>query len=371
MQEKTINYSEMGDLLLEDKNCYSSDNLRKAFYVIEKIVDNIEDDCVITDNDLIKVIEQKQQELNKDRVKFRDERNELNRILREQARRESFIEMVQRILSEVNPSELKYGHKDLIINSDNDILVHLTDIHGGIEIDNFFNTFNENELVRRFHNYLDEILIIQKRHNSENCYVVIGEIISGLIHNTLRIENNENVIEQFKMVSTYISEFVEELSKNFNNINVYVTAGNHSRVMQNKKDSIEGENFDYLLPFYLKAKLQNYKNIIIHENEIEETVAMFNVRGSNIFCSHGDKDSPSNVVQNFTMMFGIKPDIVLLGHRHTNGLSTVYDTKVIQSGCVSGTDSYAVSKRLKNKPEQTVSIISERGFECLYDITLE
>ena len=69
-------------------------------------------------------------------------------------------------------------------------------------------------------------------------------------------------------------------------------------------------------------------------------------------------------------MFGIKPDIVLLGHRHLNGLTTVYDTKVIESGCVSGADAYAMSIRKVNKPEQTVSVIGDDGLVCLYDIQL-
>lgn len=365
-----MNYSEMGDLLLGDRNCYSSDNLRKSFYVIEKIVEQFEDDYVVTDNDLIRLIEQKQQELNKDRVKFRDERNELNRVLREQARRESFIELVQRSFAEIKPDELNYVLDSSKFNGDNDLLIHLTDIHAGIGIDNYFNVFNDDVLKDRLSVYLNKILEIKLRHNSENCYVVIGEIISGIIHNTLRIENNENVIEQFMAIATYITNFLQELGKVFKEVNVYVTAGNHSRVTPNKKDSIDGENFDYLLPFYTRAKLQNYKNILIHDNNIEKSIAMFNIRGNTVMSSHGDKDSPSNVVQNFTMMFGVKPDICLLGHRHTNGLSTVYDSKVIESGCVSGTDSYALSIRKKNKPEQTVSVITESGLDCLYDIKL-
>ncbi len=126
-----------------------------------------------------------------------------------------------------------------------------------------------------------------------------------------------------------------------------------------------------LLPFYLKARLQNIGNISICENSVEPEIAMFNIRGNTIMSSHGHKDSPANVVQNFTMMFGIKPDIVLLGHRHTNGLTTVYDTKVIESGCVSGSDQFATSIRKVNRPEQTVSVISDEGLICLYDIQLD
>lgn len=47
------------------------------------------------------------------------------------------------------------------------------------------------------------------------------------------------------------------------------------------------------------------------------------------------------------------------------------DTKVIQSGCVSGADAYAMSIRKTNKPEQTVSVIDDNGLICLYDIQLD
>ena len=128
---------------------------------------------------------------------------------------------------------------------------------------------------------------------------------------------------------------------------------------------------DVLLPFYLKAKLQNINNIDICENNIDPEIAMFNIRGNNVFASHGHKDNPASVVQNFTMMFGIKPDIVLLGHRHLNGLTTVYNTKVIESGCCSGTSQYAMSIRKTNRPEQTVSVVGHDGLVCLYDIQLD
>ena len=75
-----------------------------------------------------------------------------------------------------------------------------------------------------------------------------------------------------------------------------------------------------------------------------------------------------NVVQKFTLMMGMKPSLVYLGHRHTNALSTVYDVKVIQSGCISGSDNYCMDKRLRNMPEQTISVVTESGLDCLYDV---
>lgn len=310
------------------------------------------------------------QELQKQKVMLRDERTELNRQIRQEARKESYLDMVKRIICEdTKPIKLSDGYK--VFQGDNDLLCHLTDIHTGIEINNWMNVFNENVLKDRIEKYTSEILQIRDSHNSQNCYLVIGEILSGLIHSNLRLQNNMDLMEQFKYVSELIASMLVKLSSKFANIYVYTTPGNHSRITPKKEDALDGENMDVLLPFYLAARLQNRDNINIIENTIEPEIAMFSIRGKNIFSAHGHKDSPANVVQNFTMMFGVKPDIVLLGHRHTNGLSTVYDTKVIESGCISGADNYAVSLRKTNKPEQTVSVINKNGLVCLYDIQLD
>ena len=312
------------------------------------------------------------QEIKKERQKLSDERTEFNRQIREMARKESFLEMIKRIITEdVTPMELSYYSPTIVHKSDNDLLCHLTDIHTGIKINNFVNTFNEDMLKLRIEQYTQEILEIRKRHSSENCYLVIGEILSGLIHNNLRLQNNMDLLEQFKYISELISSMLITLSSHFNQVHVYTTPGNHSRIVAQKGDSLDGENMDILLPFYLKARLQNIHNVNIFENTVEPEIAMFSIRDKIIFSSHGHKDSPSNVVQNFTMLFGVKPDIVLLGHRHTNGLTTVFDTKVIESGCVSGTDQYALSIRKANKPEQTISVINNKGLLCLYDIQLD
>lgn len=308
--------------------------------------------------------------MRKEKIKLSDARVEYNRLIRQEARKESYIDMVKRIICEnVEPMNIPVHYT--LFNSSTDLLVHLTDIHTGIEIHNWKNDFNEDILEQRIEKFTSDILDIRGQHGSENCYLVIGEILSGIIHNNLRLQNNMDLMEQFKYVSELISAMLSRMANHFSHIYVYTTPGNHSRISPKKEDALDGENMDVLLPFYLKARVQNIENITICDNRIEPEIAMFNIRGNNIFAAHGHKDSPSNVVQNFTMMFNVKPDIVLLGHRHTNGLTTVYDTKVIESGCCSGSDDYAVSIRKVNKPEQTVSVIGNNGLVCLYDIQLD
>ncbi len=308
--------------------------------------------------------------LRKEKIKLSDARVEYNRLIRQEARKESYADMVKNIIcKEVMPMNISVHYN--LFSSNTDLLCHLTDIHTGIEINNWKNVFNEEVLKKRIEKYTSDILDIRGFHQSQNCYLVIGEILSGLIHNNLRLQNNMDLMEQFKYISELISSMLIRMANHFNHIYVYTTPGNHSRISPKKEDSLDGENMDVLLPFYLKARLQNIKNISICDNNIEPEIAMFNIRGNNVFAAHGHKDNPANVVQNFTLMFGIKPDILLLGHRHTNGLTTVYDTKIIESGSVSGTDAYAMSIRKVSKPEQTVSVIGGNGLICLYDIQLD
>jgi len=304
-------------------------------------------------------------------VKLRDERNELARIQRELARRESVVDIVREMLhTEVTPLPGYVPHN--AETSDADLIVHLTDIHAGIEISNYCNEYSSEVMHQRLDVYLDKIREIALRHRAENCHVLLGgDLISGAIHSTIRIENQMDVIRQLKLVSMEIGRFVSELSRMFGGVEVYSVAGNHSRLSPNKADHLKGENLDTLVPFYLTALLQNYENVHIHEENVEESVAMFSVRGQRVFGAHGDKDTPENVVQRLTMMFGVKPDIVMLGHRHTNGMKTVYDSKVIESGCVSGPDNYCMDHRLRNKPEQAVLVVSDNGLECLYDVKLD
>lgn len=326
------------------------------------------------EDDYINELKTQRQELEKQRVKVRDERNELKRLIRQEARKESYKDQILRCIAESDCHPLLYDEArrfDCTVVSDSDIVVSLTDLHVGIEIDNFFNKFNDDVLRGRLAKYLDKVFEVQSRHGSKNAYVILSELISGLIHTELRIESNQNVIEQFLTAMDYISQFLSEMSYRFEAVNVYICPGNHSRVMPKKEESLKGENMDHLAIPFLEAKLQNFDNIEFHRNEMEESIAMFNVRGNVVMASHGDKDAPNNVVQKFTMMFGIKPDIVYLGHRHTNGMTTVYDTKVIQSGCMSSSDNYCLDKRLRNKAEQTISVITDDGLDCIYDVKFD
>lgn len=319
-------------------------------------------------------IEEKTRELEKAKIKLRDERIDYQKSLREDARRESFVELVKRSFAHsVEPFAYKYSH---VMDSNEDMVVCLSDLHAGIVVNNWWNSYDTKILKTRLHKYLNEIYEIQKLHKCKVCNVVLGgDNISGLIHQNLRLQNNENVIQQLKIAVEYIGDFIYTLQDWFEEINVYSVPGNHSRMSANKDEHLKGEELDDMIPFCLGLKFAKNDNVHICNNpydKYDNTIVCFETRGGKRFyVVHGDRDTPSNVVRNLTLMTGVKPDGIIMGHRHHNALDSEHNVKVIQCGCVVGPDDYCVDKRISGEPEQCVFITSEnRTVKCLYDVGL-
>jgi hypothetical protein len=353
------------------------DSLRKALqpseyggYAIYKYLKDKFENRVVNSGDVLDEYEIKKQELYKQQVKFYDQRRELNDVLRKQSREDYLYTLIDDSIKNSNLEPFEYFRND-INQTDNDMLVFLTDTHYGLETDNYWNRYNPQIFVQYLKKYLDEIINIKQIHNSENCYIFLGgDLISGLIHNLIRIENAENVVEQVQHVSEYISNFVSELSKEFNNIHVHSVAGNHSRLMQNKKEAIKDEKLDLLIPWYLKSRLSNLENVFIVDNEIDTTIASFYIRGKLYYGVHGDYDSPDRVVSSLTQMLDVKPYAVLITHRHHYNIDSIHNVKVISSGSFSSVDEYCITKRISGKPSQTVCVCDKNGVRCSYDIIL-
>lgn len=315
-------------------------------------------------------VKDEMQRLKLEQIKMRDERAEMNRVYRNVARAES-------VRSIIEQNVVPYDKKDFLNvvqyqGSGHDAVVCVSDLHAGAGINSAWNKFDKEILKSRLENYLSQIDNIVARHAVENIHVILlGDLINGHIHINTRVANNENSIEQVMIVSELLSNFIAELHRICTKINVYSVSGNHSRLFPNKDEQSQGDELEALVPFYLKARLQNFSAINIETEKLDPTFGGFKARNNLILYAHGDKDSPSNVVERLTMMVKQPIDMVFLGHRHTNGLTTVHGTKVIESGCVCGTDSYAVGIRKNDVPQQAVAIVSDDGLTCLYDVKLD
>ena len=364
----------MNEEFREDESEYRGESAyRKSYQHAKKFFDSKVFSCPSETFDNIIAAER---ELKIATQKLRDERTDYQRSIRQQARTESFLDMVKRVMSEtVEPIEFD----DVGISSysddcgDNDIVACLSDLHNGIKIKNAWNAFNEDILRRRLEVYRDRIIEIKNESNARDLYLVLGgDNISGLIHDNLRLENNENVIRQIKDVSLMISSFIASLRPWFENIYVYSVAGNHGRTDQDKKRNQKGENFDELVPFHLSLLYARDEKVHVVEDKLDETVGVFCTRGGKyIAYVHGDYDSPENALPKLTLMLGYQPDAIIMGHRHHNSYNSVAGSKIIQVGSMVGVDNHCINLRINGKPEQMVFVTNkDQVVDRLYDVTL-
>ena len=355
----------------DETQYYDSSAYRKRYKNFADAYDELFSKENFSDEEMMTIAEHRR-ELEKAKIKLRDERIDYQKSLREDARRESFVELVERAFA-INVTPFEYIPSP-IIDSNEDMVVCLSDLHAGIEVNNWMNHYDTGVLAQRLGQYLDEIKQIQALHQCKMCHVVLGgDMISGIIHNQLRLQNNENVIGQVKIAVTYIGEFISYLREWFEQINVFSVSGNHSRISPNKEDHLKGEELDDIIPFCLQLQFKDVKNVTINEKALDSTINCFRTRGDKLFyIVHGDKDTPANVVQNLTLMTGVKPDGIIMNHRHHNGLDSQHNVKIIQCGCTVGSDDYCVDRRISGRPEQCVFITNDRStVKCLYEIGLD
>lgn len=174
------------------------------------------------------------------------------------------------------------------------------------------------------------------------------------------------------LASEILSEVLFELSKEFN-IEVHFACGNHGRITVNKHDSLDGENFERFIVYFMEQRCTNVSNIKFKENVIEDDLISFKLGKYNIVATHGDKyGNKNNIVHKIGAMMNIIPDYVLIGHYHHNYLNTVGSTEIIANSSLSGTDSYAVGLGLVSRPSQNLLIMNEEiGKIALYHIYLD
>lgn len=315
-------------------------------------------------------------ELEKAKVAFRDERNGWNKQNRVEARVEETLDNLERELREIGKSNFKVS-KVKCNDGDNSLIVMLSDLHTGQTFDNPFGRYNTDILKDRLNQLLQKTIKIGKRHESVMVNVVLlGDQISGNIHNTIQVSNRENVIDQIKIASEVITWFCVELAKEFAFVNVYECAGNHSRLISNKDAAIHDERLDNLITWIVKQMTSHIDTIKVHDDDyirIDSGISIFDLYGKEYVAVHGDYDVLNKTgVGNLSMMLGRIPYAIMNGHNHYPMNTDVNGVKIIQGGSMAGSgDSYTIEKRLSGKPNQTVLVCDEDGIDCIYNVELK
>lgn len=318
-------------------------------------------------------IEKQRRELEQEKIRYRDERrgwNQQNYII---SREKQTLDILEEAIRDIGRVNFKPRAGGAIALSDTSMLVCLSDLHTGQTFSGYGGRYDSDTEKRRLDLYLEKIISLQLEKGCKNCYIaLLGDLISGGIHFTLKVSDRENVINQIKISIEYISSFCYELSKYFDNIYIQGVSGNHSRIIPKKDNAVHDERLDDLIEWAVLLSLSHIPNIHPAGQKLDTGVADIDIYGRKYILVHGDYDEFSkNGIAKLSMFLGFIPYAVLMGHKHSCAYMEESGVKLIQSGCLSGTgDGYTTEKRMKGGASQMICVCSDKGVESLYPVSL-
>ena len=350
------------------------DVLRKAFqspmggysvykYLQEEKINNVEDD------ETIKLMNDKIEELKKERYKLQATKIEYNRLLREQSRSELFNEGIENAIN-----NLKLLNNNIAIidntNIDKAAILFISDCHYGRKCTikglngEIISEYNTEIFKDRMWNLLSQVVESCKERQLKHLNVMgLGDFIDGLLRisqlNSLQLGVVDSVIE----FSEFMSEWLNELSK-YVLVDYYQVNGNHDeiRVLTGKKGDFPHENVEKLIIKFIELRLKNNNNIKIHKSETD--FIYVNILGVNVLGYHGENKNLTNSLRYFRSFYKQPIDLLFGGHLHsqsleTEGIGQYGDAQCIRVNGICGIDDYSTKLQKASRAGANMFIFKE------------
>jgi len=291
-------------------------------------------------------------------------------------------------------------------NSVQSMIAPLTDTHIGdnVELEEMMglNEYNIDIFNKRLYGWANQVITLAElRRNSaevgELIVPMLGDMISGDIHEELARTNNDHCMGQMIRGANLISQALMFIAPHFDKVRVPCVVGNHGRMTRKPPMKNKYMDWDYMLYQWVSVFCQNQKNIEFH---IPKTfMTTINVCNRNILLAHGDfingggsgtsinrgvsnmrnvlsfrkglKEEINNIQDNSLESVPDSYDSALLGHFHRIDEIDIGTGAVHICGCMKGGDEFAMQRvQAINKPRQLVLYYhpkyGEIGKEIIY-----
>lgn len=306
-------------------------------------------------------------------TKTKDLLNSYRRLLRDEARIESLKETIQdtvKLLPDLPLINFKNNFEFNSITTPNEGVLLFSDLHIGAECDNYCNKYNLDVAKERLNKLAHNVIECCKETKVSILNILnLGDLIQGVIHVTSRIEQQIDVIQQVIIAAELLSEFLNKIQEAAPTIVYRSCVDNHSRLVADKTQHIEKENFAKIIDWYTKERLKNTSIKFVDDN-IDDGLGYFSLStGEKCMFAHGHNDCVDKSLQNFVGATKQFVNYGFFGHFHSEKMKSFQNYRVFINGSIIGTDSYAFSKRLFNEPSQKLIIFKPNNL--IYDISIK
>ena len=295
-------------------------------------------------------------DLYKTKALNRDILNEHRRLLRDDARLERLKESVREAVKMLPKMDLVPSADGADPNEEAILMV--SDLHIGMTIDSFSNKYNFSIAEKRVAKLTEDTIKYCRMNNVRRLNVVnLGDLISGIIHITIRLQEEFDAIEQTMKAAELISNMLNRLQEAAPEVIYSSCTDNHSRLVADKNQAIEKENLYRIMDWFIEERLKGTNVKFGHDN-LSPVLGKFKlINGKVVMFSHGHLNRPNMAFQDFIGASEEYIHYVLLGHYHCEKTKYFQNMKVFINGSICGTDPYAEGLMKFTKPSQTLIVL--------------
>lgn len=359
--EHGLSNQAIADLLNKEYGTnYDESKFRKEYQAYTRVWQEM-----IESKKLSSIPEEFAEELAREQLKFNEKNRALTKMLQDQRREyrklldkeARFMHLKQEVMDSIEPIAFETNFPFVEVNkadNEQELLVLMSDWHLGATYNGRFGFYNVDECKKRVRYFLEETIREIKKNNHHTVHLAqLGDAISGEIHVGNRVAAEESAIQQIMMVTELLLEFVVQVAKIVPNVHYYNIGGNHSRTQSSKSDVRSHEdNFEKLILWQLQARLQNFDNIVFHEDS--DGLIETNILGEEVLLAHGDLDKNVNGSDKLSQMTGKVYSHICLGHTHHSFEKNWGITTVHVNPSLIGHDNYSASGRFGGRAGQKI-----------------
>ena len=267
------------------------------------------------------------------------------------------------------------------------VVAPLSDLHIGDNVNleqmSGLNSYDIDIFNRRLYGWATQLLnLVELRRNvapvDELIIPMLGDMVSGDIHEELARTNIDNCMQQMIRGANLIAQSIMFLSPHFSKITIPCVVGNHGRMTRKPPMKDKYMDWDFMLYQWLAAYLRNQEHITF--SIPKAFINSFEVGKSNILIMHGDSISGAGSTQAISKgVTGLRAflqyrntledailtsqddmitqfDSVMMGHFHRIEEIDIGTGTIHICGTMKGGDEFAAQRlHAINKPRQLVT----------------
>ena len=342
-----VNDMDWGEIVEKYNLPITKDTLRKAssqeIFGNKFVIDYLQQKQEITN------VDEKLEQLRREKIKIQTLNVERNRLDRAQARQELFWEHVGSLCQTLPLPDFKPLF-ETNRKSTMEYICCLADLHVGADFQSENNVYSTDIFMERLRNLSNKLYnFIQDKQLSHINILCLGDCIQNILRiSDLKI-NDTSVVKSIVFVSRILAQFLNQLSEHVNIDYYHTPSSNHSqyRALGAKSNELMDEDFEYVISHYISDLCSQNPRIKVHLQEDNIHYIRVNVFDYDIYAMHGHQiKNLENSLRDLTLLTGNNVDYLILGHFHASQIISVNEygnsqKEILVANAFCGSDPYA------------------------------